>query len=627
MLSNLKSFQRTKGLVNKYKKNFAWGVFGKIKRHFDYLLEPTHIEYHSSVVDPNTAMYTYARQFQAYLTKNAYDMAIFNEYDLWPHTNFGTIDNPLIIFSADASWRTVICSGPGSEEESSSHEKMVFIVREGPIHRCMFCGQCFKLLRLKDDPHDEKNAYYSSVFTEISIKTIIEPERFPYVTLPWSSHEFQPHSSNITPTDRGYVFVNADEADQLMTDPAKRLEFYKELEEDFGRITAVMEEIHSQRKLLRLSDRDKLLIPADIFERWTEVEKAILKFDRYYNRYEKFAGRAGFDPENHERRERRMLERKAQRENDNYTYYFGGLTEEEQSFRDYYETDIEEYPDSEAMGNLRDEAMLRQSGDFDLRFIELVEPQVEFMDRKPVQDFIEKSLFKYQYRKLADPKYNSRYERVMKRFLERAQNRDPRVFDALHEKIESFQAKNDTVSNVLEFLKTNAKTGALSKEQRNYEELMPYARYVAEEGLQQFKDYYETDEEEGAMSQRAELWKDLNEPDKLRFVSCYENLLGKNLEMEQYYVTIPKRPYNNKKSIVANFFEDLTDFNSRVRPIQKTLAFQDETSKFQSLPVNQKEAERVAQSEERYRKILNYQKTGPNLLDEVNRDEIKKIKH
>lgn len=621
MLSNLKCLQTSKTLVSSYKKNMGWGIFSKFKRHFDTILEPHHKEIHSSVIDTNLAYYTFARTFQAYLTKNAYDMSVFNEYDLWPHTNFGTIDNPLIIFSADASWRLVICSGPGSEEESSSHEKMIFIVREGPIHRCQFCGQCFKLLRLKDSPYDEKNQYYSSVFTEISLKQLVHIEHFPVVSFPFTASEFQPHNTNPTPVDNFYVFVNADEADQIMVDPAKRLELYKELEEDFLRMQKVIEEISNQKKLLRLSDRDKLMIPRDIFERWAEVERAINKFDRVFNRYEKFHGRAGFDPVNHERRERRMLERKSQRENDNYTYYFGGLTEEEQMFRDYYETDLEEYPDSESISELKEEAFYRQSGDFDLRFIELVEPQVTFQDRLPVQDLIDKSLFKYKYRKIGDPKYESRIERVFNRYVERSKNRDPRIYEAFNEKIENFYLQNDTITNVLDLLKTQSNNGGLSKNQKLYEDLMPYAKYVAEEGFQQYKDYYETDEEEGLMSSKREYYNELSEADKLRFIACYENHLSKNLELENYYVSIPKRPYDSKKSIVANFVEDLIDFNSRVRPIQRTLVFMDQSSKYQALPSNSVENDQSNRSEERYRKILNYHKNSPNLLDEFKKEK------
>lgn len=625
MLANI-SNKRTslnKIIFHKTSRYPLWNVFRKVKRHLDSLVEPNHRDYTSATVDPNASMYTNMRQFQAYLTKNAYDMAIFNEYDLWPHTNFGTIDNPLLIFSADASWRLVICPGPGSEEESSSHEKVVFIIREGPIHRCMFCGQCFKLVRLRDNPVDEKNTYYSSVFTEISPKAIAEYERIPYLTFPFAQHDSQLHSNNVEPSDRNYVFANADEVDHLMVDPAKRMEFYKECEEDFVRYQTVMNEINNQQKLLRLSDRDKLLLPKDIFETWYEVEKAILKFDRAYNRYEKFAGRAKFDPENHERRERRMLERKAIREKDNYTYYFGEHTEQEQMIRDYYESDLEEFPDTEVQNEMKDDEMLRQSGDFDLRFVELVESHVSYKDRLPVEDIIEKSIFKYKYRKIADHKYESRNQRVIQRFLERAKQRDPKASEEIFEKLEELYVKNGVSGSLLHEIQSiynNAKSP--TQELENYDKLLPFAKYVAEEGLQQFKDYYETDDEEGATTHKAELWKDLNEHDKLRFAECYDNFFNKRLQYDMGYVTIPKRPYNNNQSIVSNFVEDLLDFNRRVRPIQRTLAFQDATSQYQTLPLNETEFNNTTKSEERYRRVLGYQKTGKNLLDQLNESKL-----
>jgi hypothetical protein len=625
MLTNMlnKRTNLNKFIFNKTSKYPLWNVFRKVKRHLDSLIEPNHRDYPSTTVDPNASMYTNMRQFQAYLTKNAYDMAIFNEYDLWPHTNFGTIDNPLLIFSADASWRLVICPGPGSEEESSSHEKIVFIIREGPIHRCTFCGQCFKLVRLKDSPNDEKNTYYSSVFTEISHKAIAEFERFPFLTYPFAQHDSQLHSQNIVPTDRNYVFTNADETDHLMVDPAKRMEFYKECEEDFVKYEMVVDEISRQDKLLRLSDRDKLLLPKDIFERWYEVEKAILKFDRAYNRHEKFAGRSYFDPDNHERRERRMLERKAIREKDNYTYYFGEHNETDQMFRDYYESDLEEFPDSEVQNEIKDNEMLRQSGDFDLRFMEIVEGHVSYKDRLPVEDIIDKSIFKYKYRKIADHKFESRNNRVIQRFLERAKTRDVKASEEIFEKLEEVYVKNQVAGSILHEIQSiyrNAKSPSL--EQQNYEKLLPFAKYVSEEGFLQFKDYYETDDEEGAHTHKAELWKDLNEHDKLRFAECYDNIFNKKLQYDMGYVTIPKRPYDNKQSIVSNFVEDLVDFNRRVRPIQRTLAFQDATAQYQTLPLNENEFSNSVKSEDRYRRVLGYQKTGKNLLDQLNEQKL-----
>lgn len=54
-----------------------------------------------------------------------------------------------------------------------------------------------------------------------------------------------------------------------------------------------------------------------------------MKFDRTFNKVEKFDARAMTDPINHDRREKRMLEKKRERWVKNYTYFFGNLTEEE----------------------------------------------------------------------------------------------------------------------------------------------------------------------------------------------------------------------------------------------------------------------------------------------------------
>lgn len=103
MLHGIKRISNKSNIVMKNYKNFS--LLNKIKRHFEALVEPDGSHNNTAIIDTNLSMYTNMRQFQAYLTKNAYDMSIMNEYDLWPHTNFGTIDNPSLIFSADASWR------------------------------------------------------------------------------------------------------------------------------------------------------------------------------------------------------------------------------------------------------------------------------------------------------------------------------------------------------------------------------------------------------------------------------------------------------------------------------------------------------------------------------------------
>jgi len=66
-----------------------------------------------------------------------------------------------------------------------------------------------------------------------------------------------------------------------------------------------------------------------LYESWYQIEKSIMKFDRIFNKVEKFEARAMTDTLNHERREKRMLERKRERWVTHYTYFFGNLTEEE----------------------------------------------------------------------------------------------------------------------------------------------------------------------------------------------------------------------------------------------------------------------------------------------------------
>jgi hypothetical protein len=50
-----------------------------------------------------------------------------------------------------------------------------------------------------------------------------------------------------------------------------------------------------------------------------------------------------------------MQEKRRTRWTDNYTYFFGGLTEEEQQYRDYFETDIEEDPEDDVIDEHLDE--------------------------------------------------------------------------------------------------------------------------------------------------------------------------------------------------------------------------------------------------------------------------------
>ena len=65
--------------------------------------------------------------------------------------------------------------GPGIEDDSHSHEKIFYFVREGPINRCQICGQCFKIVRLKDDC-DAESDYYQFMFSNLSHFDIAEED-------------------------------------------------------------------------------------------------------------------------------------------------------------------------------------------------------------------------------------------------------------------------------------------------------------------------------------------------------------------------------------------------------------------------------------------------------------------
>ena len=385
------------------------------------------------------------------------------------------------------------------------------------------------------------------------------------------------------------------------------MEKYKEAEEYYKQVSLVHQEINSQRNQMLAVNDYKVTIAKEVYERWFEVEKAILTYDRVFNRYEKFIARAMFDPENHQRREKRMLERSAERNNDNFTYYFNGLTDFEQNYRDYYESDVEESNEHDFELEKRDMAYLRDSGDFHLEKWELEESTIIYNYTNAIDDILGKRLFKYKYRSVADPKFIDRNQRVLQRFIERSKKRDPKVTAQLGESIEKYFVENQLPFKFSEMV-------TKSNESTANDELMPYMNYVANEGFQQFLDYYETDDEEKPYF---EYYKEISERQRLRFAEFYENFFSKAMEYDKYYVTIPKRPYDKSKSIFTNFVDDLVDFNNRVRPIARSLAYRDVSLKHQILPMN--EQEHQLNSNDRYRKLLNFNKTGPNYMDEKNK--------
>lgn len=168
--------------------------------------------------------------------------------------------------------------------------------------------------------------YYGMMFSSMSHFDVSEEDMSINLT---SLYSDRPQATMQTiPSTNVYVHINADDSDRILVDPAYKLDKLKEAHQQFYAMHASFVEVEKQ--MARQSITFKLPYGRDTFETWVNIEKSIKKFDRLFNRVEKFEARKFSDPDNFERREKRMMQRKNERWVENYTYFFGGLTEEEQ---------------------------------------------------------------------------------------------------------------------------------------------------------------------------------------------------------------------------------------------------------------------------------------------------------
>lgn len=145
-----------------------------------------------------------------------------------------------------------------------------------------------------------------------------------------------------------YSLVNPDEHDRLLIDPAYRLERTQALEEKLKVYLFSLQDV--ERKFIEnYGPLTKLPMSKVDFTTMIDVEKAIAQLDRNFRKVQKFNSRKYLDRENHERREKRMQEKAKERWESNYSLFYGGNSEEEQQYKDYYQTDLENYPENEAI--------------------------------------------------------------------------------------------------------------------------------------------------------------------------------------------------------------------------------------------------------------------------------------
>ena len=114
-----------------------------------------------------------------------------------------------------------------------------------------------------------------------------------------------------------------------------------------------------------------------------------------------------------------------------------------------------------------------------------------------------------------------------------------------------------------------------------------FREYMVAEGVQQYKDYFETDAEEAGFMEHLD---NLSNREKIRFMECYEDFTTRKMDTKNY-VMIRKREYNPELSAIQNMVLDLVDFKDRVRPLSRDLALMESTRKYQKQNVEKLEKE------------------------------------
>lgn len=215
-----------------------------------------------------------------------------------------------------------------------------------------------------------------------------------------ANHDRPQAQMQTVPATNVYVQVNADEADRILIDPAYKLEKLKEVHEKAYAMFSAYKICNEQMKKHEL--QFPITLGREQYESWYNIELAIRKFDRIFNRVEKFDARKFNDPNNHERREKRMLDRKRKRQVENFTYFMGGLTEEEAQYKDYFETDLENDPEDDYLEEKLDKVNLAISGEFDPKQYDFVDAGLMEETHENYEDIVEDKLFKFRYRQNAD---------------------------------------------------------------------------------------------------------------------------------------------------------------------------------------------------------------------------------
>jgi hypothetical protein len=481
----------------------------------------------------NFAFEEVAQEWSAAIVQNTFEVNNTQNPEFIAQGNFGTLDNPHLIFTSEVPFRFVGCTGQPNEDDYEGHELMFILLREGSLQRCMGCGQVFKLIRLRQEFNAE-NEYYSSSMTNIDFNELGEADHWAQQSpLRVMGQSFE-HTHFETNTNMVYSLVNPDDHDKFLVDPAYRLQKTKEVLDAYRYDIQVMDEL--EELYYEQQGNMKTNINKDNYENLVDAQIAIKELDDFQKKIQKYNLRQIYDPQNHKRREARMLERSKERVEINRTIYFDNFTERELQYMDYFETDVE----------LEKKNILKKT-----------ESKREILSQSKLNQ--ENYLFEEQYNGLY-PDQSSIVQQKVFRFKYR---------QSLYPAEDHMRKENRMVSKLQDIPKIVGLALEVSQMQEGIEKsqkTLNYYNLLIEHSLNNYKNYFESDLEEDF-----EFFENLPRESQLEFVdSLNHEILEDLLESRKItHLSFPKE--NDEKGFINESLNFFKSFSSDILPLYNNI--------------------------------------------------------
>ena len=174
---------------------------------------------------------------------------------------------------------------------------------------------------------------------------------------------------------------------------------------------------------------------------------------------------------------------------------------------------MEQDPEDEYVEDLLDEQHLASTGQFNPALYDFVDYTSKHDTHENYDDTIEQKIFKFKYRQHAcdADTFHRRNQRMVDRHLERAKERDPIL-----------------EQNLMDLLTTDARDNSFAQMANDSsrfrdvasEETRPMREYMVSESIQQYRDYYESDDEEQGFF---EYLDNYTNRDKIRMMEIFED--------------------------------------------------------------------------------------------------------